>query len=138
MKKKFSPKPLRSSQEAKNNNNNPSYPTIIPSWSIFKAYLLQTLREVQRRKVNFALGACSCFIVVLVVAFMITLLTNSPVVFLRLAELNSGEMDIVMNSGDWTGFSSLNYTLLEDELKVKKDWTYHTPRISGDVASKSL
>jgi hypothetical protein len=42
------------------------------------------------------LGFCGCFLVVFVVAVMYTVLANAPLIFLRLAEINEGEMDAVV------------------------------------------
>eukprot|EP01090_Pellita_catalonica_P007847 TRINITY_DN18448_c0_g1_i1.p2 TRINITY_DN18448_c0_g1~~TRINITY_DN18448_c0_g1_i1.p2 ORF type:complete len:259 (-),score=24.17 TRINITY_DN18448_c0_g1_i1:289-1065(-) len=106
----------------------------VPSVPVLWSYLRQTVKEVRKRKINFCLGCCSCFIVVVVVAFMMSLLTNSPVVFLHLAELNAGEIDLEMIAGDWTGYSQVNYTLAAQTLFQNEDWSYHSPRHVGDTA----
>lgn len=35
---------------------------------------------------------------------------KAPVIFLRLAEIEEGENDLVLQPGSWTGFPFLNYT----------------------------
>ena len=42
----------------------------------------------------------SCFIVVLTVSLMVSVLTNAPVAWLRLAELSSGELGTVHLNSD--------------------------------------
>jgi hypothetical protein len=50
-------------------------------------FILLTWRTIKKSKINFCLGFFACFIVVVIVAVLITVLGNTPVVFLKLAEL---------------------------------------------------
>jgi len=38
---------------------------------------------------------------------------RAKVIFLRLAELTQGETDMRIASGDWSGYNTLNYSLVE-------------------------
>lgn len=53
-------------------------------------FAIQTARRILQNKINFMLGFCACFIVVIVVALLITMIGQSPLVLLRLAELSEG------------------------------------------------
>lgn len=48
--------------------------------------------------------------VVFIVALVVTVVSKSPLIFLRLAELQRGESDIVIRPGDWTGSNGLNFS----------------------------
>ena len=64
-----------------------NYKREIPNVKSTYQYLKLTLRESRRSKITYCLGCLSCFIVVFVVALMVTILSHTPVVFLRLSEL---------------------------------------------------
>jgi hypothetical protein len=53
-------------------------------------FLKQTIKRIAISKINFILGFLACFIVVVIVALLLTIVQKSPVVFLRLAELQQG------------------------------------------------
>lgn len=46
-----------------------------------------TWRQITKNKINFGLGFCACLVVVVVICVLLTLLANTPIVFLRLSEL---------------------------------------------------
>lgn len=96
-------------------------------------FLVQTIKEIKARKVNFCLGFLACFLVVMVVAFMVTILANAPVIFLRLAELTQGETDVILSAGDWSGYGALNYTLISGMLKEDTTTSYNSPRYQGET-----
>ena len=78
----------------------------------------------------------ACFVVVCVVALLITVISNAPIIFLRLAELRNGsvfvcfffffvfflflflcsEIDMELRAGGWTGRTYLNYTALAAQV----------------------
>lgn len=95
---------------------------------LFRHYLLHTLNDIRKNKVNYSLGFFACFLVVFVVSLVVTIIGNTPVVFLRLAELQVGEMDLVVSPGGWTGNSQLNYTLVSNILHTEQAYTYSSPR----------
>ena len=65
----------------------------------YEMFLRFTWKEMRKRKVSYCLGTCSCFVVVFSVAFLMTILANVPLVFLRLAESEEGESDLVLHNG---------------------------------------
>eukprot|EP01133_Synstelium_polycarpum_P002551 gene2551-2924_t len=72
--------------------------------------------------------------VVFVVSLCVSIISNTPVVFLNLAEVSAGQIDMVITPGTWTGSTQLNYTLMSSLLEDDISETYHTPRlISNDV-----
>lgn len=62
------------------------------------------------------LNYLACLVVVFVVALLVSLLSQSPLIFLRLAELQNGEMDVTVSAGDWTGFYFMNYSQIEAQV----------------------
>eukprot|EP01063_Lacrimia_lanifica_P005752 TRINITY_DN13486_c0_g1_i1.p1 TRINITY_DN13486_c0_g1~~TRINITY_DN13486_c0_g1_i1.p1 ORF type:complete len:1114 (+),score=414.00 TRINITY_DN13486_c0_g1_i1:45-3344(+) len=94
-----------------------------------------TLSEYRQRASTYALGLASVVIVVWLVASLLTGTSKTPVVFMKLAEEQTGEMDILMlkdfrnaraaAGGDGDPFSSgglplLNYTDLDEKLRRSK------------------
>ena len=84
----------------------------VPSRGAALEYVRHTLRVVRRSKVNYCLGVCAVFVVVAVVALLISIIASAPVVFLRLAELQQGEVDMSLETSDYTDSTVLNYTLV--------------------------
>jgi hypothetical protein len=78
-----------------------------------KHYLLHTLNDIRKNKVNYSLGFFACFLVVFVVSLVVTIIGNTPVVFLRLAEQQVGEQDMYVASGSWNNNDRLNYTMVQ-------------------------
>jgi len=105
----------------------------IPTRGQFMQHTKQTVREISVRKVNYMLGCLSCFIVVMTVSLMVSVLTNAPVAWLRLAELSAGEIDFRIQGADFTGYRMLNYTLVKQILDVDEKHSYHSPRVVGNV-----
>ena len=44
----------------------------------------------------------ACFVVVCVVALLVSIIASAPIIFLRLAELRAGEIDMQLTAGPWT------------------------------------
>lgn len=86
-------------------------------WQVFlyRHYLLHVLHDIRKNKVNYSLGFFACFLVVFVVSLVVTIIGNTPIVFMRLAELQVGEVDMRV-IGDYKSnapATPLNYTLVE-------------------------
>ena len=88
---------------------------LICRWQAYlcRHYALHTVNDIRKNKVNYILGFFACFLVVFVVSLVVTIIGNTPVVFLRLAELEAGEMDMVVGAAKWSGWDALNYTAVE-------------------------
>jgi len=106
------------------------------SKNFYGKFLLITLKEIPKNKVGFILGFMSCFVVVLVVSLMTTIFNYSPVVFLKLAEAEVGEIDFTITPGDWSNREFINYTLMSEVISNKKvnDFTFHSPRYENDIS----
>ena len=100
----------------------------LPSRHSTLQYTIQTFRELKKSKVTYALGFFACFIVVFVVALMVSVLSHAPIVFLKLAELESGEIDVYLLPQKNTGYEFLNYTLITEKLNEQKIYNYSAPR----------
>ncbi|KAF2072771.1 hypothetical protein CYY_005917 [Polysphondylium violaceum] len=110
----------------------------------WKHYFIHTLRVNLRNKLSYLLGFSACFLVVFIVALCVSIITNTPVVFLSLSESSVGEMDIIIKPGVWTLSNQLNYTMTsnllaenfnattsQSDLKNLEAYSYHSPRIVG-------
>ena len=100
----------------------------LPNFYTFRQYCRQTMRDIWRNKITFVLGFSACFLVVLVVAMMVSVLSHTPVVFLSLAELEQGEIDVTLQPMSSTGFDFFNYTLVSEILDEDPLFQFHTPR----------
>lgn len=58
-----------------------------------KFFCKHTYRDTKRRKCHFTLALCSVFIVVLFSLVINTIVARGPIIFLKLAEANQGEID---------------------------------------------
>ena len=109
----------------------------LPSRGSLWQAVKQNVRDVKRNKLNFCLGFMACFIVVFVVGLMVSILSHTPVVFLRLAESRQGEIDLVLEPHHTTGFDFINYTMVEELVADKELYHYSSPRFEWS-SSKDL
>ncbi len=98
--------------------------------AVLRLYVSETGKEIRQRKLNYCLGSCSVFIVVLVIALMLTVLANAPVLFLSLSEQENGEMDLlIVNRDRLLDFDVANSTARAFGTRD----TYGCPRIDWDL-----
>ena len=87
---------------------------------MFRFFLKHTYRDIGRHKCHFCLALCSVLIVVLSTLVVNTITSKGPIIFLKLAQTDSGEIDCVYtpqydrrqdNSNlYWNDTWSLNFT----------------------------
>lgn len=101
-------------------NENLEEQSLLTSASFF---LSHSLRDINRRKFHFSLAFCSVFIVVLASLVINTAVERGPIIFLRMAEGKSGEIDGTItphgqhNAGeDFNNGLFINYTKMMDVL----------------------
>eukprot|EP01105_Mastigella_eilhardi_P013243 TRINITY_DN3008_c0_g2_i1.p1 TRINITY_DN3008_c0_g2~~TRINITY_DN3008_c0_g2_i1.p1 ORF type:complete len:1046 (-),score=253.85 TRINITY_DN3008_c0_g2_i1:217-3354(-) len=94
-------------------------------WCHFAA---QAARRAYGSKVNYTLGFLACFVVVVVVAVLLSVMDHTPVVYLRLAELQTGELDVEFSIKHESGYRLINFTKLEAVLSETEEFSYLTPR----------
>ena len=63
-----------------------------------KFFMKHSYRDMKRRKCHFCLALCSVFIVVIFSLVINTIVARGPIIFLRLAEANQGEIDGIITS----------------------------------------
>jgi ABC-type antimicrobial peptide transport system permease subunit len=99
-------------------------------WQVYicRHFLQHTFHDIRKNKVNFLLGFFACFLVVFVVSLVVSIIGNTPVVFLRLAELEVGEMDMEIRAAMWSRDYFLNYSAVENILSKETEYSYHSPR----------
>ena len=61
---------------------------------------------------------------------MLSVLGNAPIIFLRIAELDTSEIDIQLQSSGDDLYPFLNYTTISSILSADESTTYHSPRWS--------
>lgn len=108
-------KPIHQGLEDKKSKSKGEAVSLLRGW-VWVQFLRQTWMNIKGSKVHYALGFFACFLVVVVVAVLMSLLTQTPVIFLRLAETSRSEVDLHIDAGTFTGFSRLNYTLAKSLL----------------------
>lgn len=62
-------------------------------WHSFRFFLKHSYRDVGRRKCHFCLALCSVFIVVLATLVVNTVISKGPVIFVQIAQSETGEID---------------------------------------------
>ncbi len=94
---------------------------------VVRLYVTETGKEIKQRKLNFCLGSCSVFIVVLVIALLLTVLANAPVLYLSLGQQERGEMDLLLvNAERLLDFDVANATALRSGGSA---YTFGCPRL---------
>lgn len=92
--------------------------------------LFQTWTQIKRHKASYALGFLACLVVVVVVACLLTVIGNAPVVYLRIAELDTSEIDISLSADTESSTGRLpylNYTQIAEILSEER-LSYHSTR----------
>lgn len=87
----------------------------------FYNQIRETIYDIKNRKVSYILGLSSCIIVVWMCLISFSALDQIPLIFLRLAELQSGEYDLNIKMNHFMKGSFLNYTLIKNITKGKED-----------------
>ncbi|KAH3743486.1 DUF214 family protein [Pelomyxa schiedti] len=95
----------------------------------------QTWVQIKTNKANYTIGFLACFVVVTVVAILLSVVTNAPVIYLRLSELQDGEKDVVLEINTDTGYTLLNFSMARSVLATDEGFNYTTPRweLSGRI-----
>lgn len=102
---------------------------------VVRLYLRETSKEIRHRKLNFCLGSCATTVVVLVLALMLTILANAPILYMALAEQNNGQVDLQL----WQTDRRLNFTLADATASRQGGagrFTYNAPRLEFDATAR--
>ena len=70
-------------------------------WEKFKFFVKHSYRDVGRHPCHFCLAFCSVFIVVLSTLVVTTIIAQGPIIFVSLAQVESGEMDFWYTAQDY-------------------------------------
>ena len=107
-------------------------------WQTFRFFLKHSWRDIGRRKCHFCLALCSVLIVVLATLVVNTIIGKGPIIFMKLAQEDSGEIDGIFIAGDgtyvpnsnsfWDDSSALNYTLATELLEENEIEHHISPR----------
>eukprot|EP00002_Diphylleia_rotans_P029058 TRINITY_DN5889_c0_g1_i2.p1 TRINITY_DN5889_c0_g1~~TRINITY_DN5889_c0_g1_i2.p1 ORF type:complete len:1017 (-),score=172.30 TRINITY_DN5889_c0_g1_i2:111-3161(-) len=98
--------------------------------------LKHSKREISVRKTSYCLGFLSCFLVVFIVSLTGTVLLNAPVVFLKIAEGQGGEIDFTIKP-KYPAVQSIDHTIASSVLSSSsKDTT--SPRFVYTTQSYRL
>jgi len=111
----------------------------------FKYFGRHTWKAVSKTKLNTSIGICACFLVVTVVAVLATVLSSTPVIFLRMSELMSSEIDCrfrirsplnLQHSINFTEAYTVATTSTATYDGADNPFSYISPRITGKVTLK--
>ncbi|KAL7715713.1 ABC3 transporter permease C-terminal domain-containing protein [Entamoeba marina] len=94
---------------------------------LFIFHINSTLKLLTSNKCNYSIGICSIAIVFTVSCTMISILSTTPILYLRLAEQETGQMDMVISALEESGGNLLNYTQVSSITHTA------TPRWTFDV-----
>jgi len=109
----------------------------VDSLKRYRMFWRLTLVDVSSRKLSYSLSFCSVFFVVMLCLAMLSVLSSLPAVFLKLAESDSGEADLVVSAPG--SANSLNYTRIRELLAVHSDSLHlNAPRIEVKVKGYAL
>ena len=106
-------------------------------WQTFRFFIKHSIRDVQRRKCHFCLGLCSVLIVVLSTLVVNTVIAKGPIIFMKLAQQDSGEIDCVYTATEyaqinsnhlWNDIWNLNYTQGLELMEENNVEAYLSPR----------
>ena len=106
-------------------------------WQTFLFFIKHSYRDVSRRKCHFCLALTSVLIVVMSTLVVNTVIAKGPIVFMKLAQADSGEIDCMytpqeMRQSDsnqyWDDIWTLNYTRAIEVLKYEKIEHHISPR----------
>lgn len=116
------------------------FSNIWSSLRMIRLFLALAWSDVKARTCSYCLGFFSVFVVVMLCVLMISLLTNMPILFLRLSEASRGEYDLRIGPGGvMSSATSINYTMIQ-ELFPASDPAYglHAPRIVDGFSAQKV
>ena len=108
---------------------------------VFCFFLKHSFREICRRLCYFIISFLSCYLAITIALIANTVISNSPLFFLRISEMNDGEIDLILTpAGDSSQFRRfLNYTqineLAQGVTTLAPRITFNDAKISNDEGS---
>lgn len=94
-------------------------------------WLHEALLQIRFHKASYALGFLACLMVVVVVAVLLSIIGNAPVVYLRIAEMQESEMDVRVRAMSPLELQFVNYTQVARALARGDNaerFSYHSLR----------
>ena len=94
-------------------------------------WIHEALLQIRFHKASYALGFLACLMVVVVVAVLLSIIGNAPVVYLRIAEMQESEMDVRVRAMSPLELQFVNYTQVARALARGSDaerFSYHSLR----------
>ena len=102
-------------------------------------YIKTTINEIKKKKINYALGVAAVFVVVVSVGLLISIISRSPIMMLRISEIDHGEQDLVLRPSYTSRMDFLNYTMISQVLKdTDQPDALATPRLTRWVEGHPL
>ena len=95
---------------------------------VWRQFIHQTWLNIKSSKTHYFLGFAACWLVIVVVAVLISLLAQTPIIFLRLSETSGSEIDLRIDALTATGYATLNYTRIQT-LMTESDEQHTSPRL---------
>ncbi|CDW85019.1 family protein [Stylonychia lemnae] len=94
-------------------------------WPTTKFFTMYQWRDLRRHKCHFCLALCSVFIIVLSTLIVTSVVNKGPVIFLKMAEANHGEIDAFISPAGYDFPTQtkqqefLNFTAVQQAIKPK-------------------
>ena len=79
-------------------------------------YAQHAAKRSREAKTAYVFGLLSCLLVVFATMVIGSLLADVPVLFLKLAEYNTAQVDLILSAGAWTKQRYLNFTAMERNI----------------------
>ncbi|EDR29721.1 hypothetical protein, conserved [Entamoeba dispar SAW760] len=95
--------------------------------TLCKINIIQSIRLVRTNYCNYCIGCCSVSIVFVITCTLLSILSTTPIVYLRLSEQNNGQIDMIITPSSDSGGIVLNFT------EINKTVHTATPRWIGSA-----
>jgi len=100
-----------------------------PFWKKLQFWFHEALVQIKFHVASYILGFLACLMVVIVVAVLLSIIGNAPIVYLRIAEMQQSEIDLRIEASEPLELRYVNYTQVASVLD-KGDANGNTERFS--------
>ena len=98
-------------------------------------HLMHAWRGMKTHKAAYAIAVMSCVVVVCSTAVCITIVSRAPIIFLKQAESEKGEIDILIKAGKHTIYDADNY---DNRLNFTRVSEVLEGEFSGQAAARNI
>ena len=77
-------------------------------FKMFSFFLKRSIKELKHRLCYYIISLCSCFLAIYVALIANSIISQAPIIFLKIAEITQGEVDIVFNPNTYAKMDKIN------------------------------